>query len=103
MSLMAELGEGPVPEPPVPARLPPPPVEQNRPVITERERPPPRHSTAPLPPPPMQVCRHKLSTPKITRAHFYLKMSRFSQTSFCLASFSKVRCCVVYTSPMSVS
>lgn len=58
MSLMAELGEGPVPEPPVPARLPPPPVEQNRPVITERERPPPRHSTAPLPLPPMQNTNH---------------------------------------------
>ncbi|KAL9963002.1 hypothetical protein ACROYT_G032163 [Oculina patagonica] len=61
MSLMAELGEGPVPGPvpePVPARLPPPPVEQNRQIVTERERPPPRQSTAPLPPPPMQNTNH---------------------------------------------
>ncbi len=72
MSLMAELGEGPVPGPvpePVPARLPPPPVEQNRQIVTERERPPPRQSTAPLPPPPMQVCCYTsgYEQPKITR------------------------------------
>lgn len=46
MSLMAELGEGPLPEPKVQPRLPPP-VEQNRP-------PPPQHTPTPRPPLPMQ-------------------------------------------------
>ena len=48
MSLMAELGEGPLPEPKVQPR-PPPPVEPNRP-------PPPQLTATPRPPPPMQVC-----------------------------------------------
>ena len=48
MSLMAELGEGPPPEPKMqPTRPPAPPVEQNR--------PPPRFPSGPTPPPPVQV------------------------------------------------
>jgi len=51
MSLMAELGEGPPPEPKMQQPRPPaPPVEQNR--------PPPRHPSGPLPPPPMQNTNH---------------------------------------------
>lgn len=56
MSLMAELGEGPPPEPKMPpARLPPPPVEQNR--------PPPRFPPGPTPPPPGQNTNHDRPPP----------------------------------------
>ena len=50
---MAELGEGPPPEPKMNQTVPPP-------MMSSQDRPPPRHTPSSLPPPPIQVC--KLST-----------------------------------------
>ena len=47
---MAELGEGPPPEPKMNQTVPPP-------MMSSQDRPPPRHPPSSLPPPPIQVCK----------------------------------------------